>query len=100
MLNILVSARGAVNRQDKFHRRRPGPVVARAGIHDTLYYEIATVPEGPMRDADFHLPQAFVGALLACMLLVAVLLANTAIAAPATGQQSTAAACPAPGTGC
>jgi hypothetical protein len=53
-----------------------------------------------MRDADFHLPQAFVGALLACMLLVAVLLANTAIAAPATGQQSTAAACPAPGTGC
>jgi hypothetical protein len=51
-----------------------------------------------MRDAEFHLPQAFVGALLACMLLVAVMVANTASAAFATGQESTAA-CPAPRAG-
>lgn len=36
-----------------------------------------------MRDADFHLPQAFVGAVLACLLLVAALVANNASAAPA-----------------
>ena len=51
-----------------------------------------------MRDAEFHLPQAFVGALLACMLLVAVLVANTASAATALAYQITPAACPAPGS--
>lgn len=53
-----------------------------------------------MRDADHHLPQAFVGALLAAMLLAAALLADMAIAAPATGQEITPAACARPDSGC
>jgi hypothetical protein len=61
--------------------------------------ETATVPEGPMRDADHHLPQAFVGALLAAMLLAAALLADMAIAAPATGHEITPAACARPDSG-
>jgi hypothetical protein len=77
--------------------RRPGPVVEGRRIHDTGMTKTATVPEGPMRDADHHLPQAFVGALLATMLLVAVLVANTAIAAPAAGAEITAPACAQPG---
>lgn len=52
-----------------------------------------------MRDTEFHLPQAFVGALLACMLLVAVLVANTASAGTALGHENPSAACPAPGSG-
>ena len=52
-----------------------------------------------MRDAEHHLPQAFVGALLATMLLVAALLANAAIAAPAIGEHGTLIACSRPGAG-
>jgi hypothetical protein len=44
-----------------------------------------------MRDAELHLPQAFIGALLASMLLVAALLANSALAA--TARESAPSAC-------
>ena len=99
MLDIMVSAGGAVNRRDKFHTRRPGPVVAGTGFHDTVITRPPPFTEGLMRDAEFHLPQAFVGALLACMLLVALLVANTASAATGLGHEMTPAACPAPGSG-
>jgi hypothetical protein len=52
-----------------------------------------------MRDAEHHLPQAFVGALLAAMLLVAALLANAAIAAPVVGEGGVPTACARPGAG-
>jgi hypothetical protein len=79
--------------------RRPGPVVEGRRIHDTGMTKTATVPEGPMRDADHHLPQAFVGALLAALLLVAALLANAAIAAPVIGEEGAFTACSRRGAG-
>lgn len=52
-----------------------------------------------MRDARHHLPQAFVGALLAAMPLVAALLANAAFAAPVIGEEGALTVCSRPGVG-